>query len=62
MVGRNAPWAGVLNPNETGPMKELRGWLQGKLAGTQRSDILLAVLSGLIAWMIVLFLRAAVGE
>jgi hypothetical protein len=43
-------------------MKELHRWLQEKLAGTPRSDFLLAVASGLIAWTIVLFLRAAVGE
>jgi hypothetical protein len=42
-------------------MKELPRWLQEMLAGTQRSDFLLAVASGLIAWTIVLFLHAAVG-
>jgi hypothetical protein len=41
-------------------MKELHRWLQEILA-TPRSDFLLAVASGLIAWTIVLFLHAAVG-
>jgi hypothetical protein len=53
--------AGKLNPDWTGPMKELHRWLQEILAGTPRSDFLLAVASGLIAWTIVLFLHAAVG-
>jgi hypothetical protein len=42
-------------------MKELHRWLHEILAGTSRSDFLLAVASGLIAWTMVLFLRAAVG-
>ena len=43
-------------------MNRLWQWLQRHLAPAGRPDLLLAIMSGLIAWILTLAFRAAVGH